>query len=43
LRWNNADENRRKKTNKQSSTNSPRHLVKRESEPTPGRFWFHRR
>jgi hypothetical protein len=42
LRWKNADEDSRKETNKQSSTNSPHHLMKRESEPTPGRCSFHR-
>src|SRR5437762_13422373 len=43
LGWKNADEDSRKETNKQSSTNSPHHLMKRESEPTPGRCSFHRR
>jgi hypothetical protein len=39
----NADEDSEEETNKQSSTNTPHHLMKRESEPTPGRFSYHRR
>src|ERR687888_76027 len=43
LRWKNANEDSSKETNKQSSINSPHHMMKWESEPTPGRFSFHRR
>jgi hypothetical protein len=43
LRGENGDEDSRKETNEQNSTNSPHHLAKRESEPAPGRFSFHRR
>ena len=43
LRWKNSEENSIKKSTQKSSTNSPRNLVMLEIEPTPGRFWFHRR
>ena len=39
LRLKNSDEDGKEETNRQSS---PHHLMKRESEPTPGRFSFHR-